>query len=71
MVVPVGRDIVWPVDGAQRCNWKIKIIGHQNIIITRKGGASSHLRLRSPLLFAMEERAFVAADHDCVFGPKH
>ena len=53
MVVSVGQDINWPVDGAQRCNWKIKIISHQNVIRTRKGGASSHLHLWSQLLFAM------------------
>ena len=71
MVVSVGRDIDWPVDGAQRCNWKIKIISRQNIIGTRTGGATSHLHLRSQLLFGMEERALAAADRDFVFGPKH
>ena len=45
---------------------KIRIISCQNIIRTKKGGASSHLCLLSQLLFAMEERALVAADCNCV-----
>ncbi len=71
MVVSVGQDINWPVDGAQQCNWKIRIVIHQNNIRTRKGGASSHPRLGSQFLFAIEERVLVAADRDFVFGPKH
>ena len=71
MIVSVGQDINWPVDGAQRCNWKIKIISHQNIIRTKKGGASSHLRSLYLLLFGVDERALVAADRDFIFGPKH
>ena len=50
---------------------KIRIVIHQNNIRTRKGGASSHQRLGSQFLFAIEERALVAVDRDFVFGRKH
>ena len=49
---------------------KIKIISCQNDILKRETRANSHLRSLSQLLFAMEERALAAADHDFVFGPK-
>jgi hypothetical protein len=62
----VGRDISRPMDGAQQCNWKNKIISCQNDILKRETRANYHLHSLSQLLFAMEERALAAAAHDCV-----
>jgi hypothetical protein len=50
---------------------KIKLLAFNLVNSKGKGGANSHLRSLSQLLFAMEERALKAAAHGCVCGPRY
>ena len=49
---------------------KIKLLAFNLVNSKGKGGANSHLRSLSQLLFAMEERALAAAARGCVCGPR-
>jgi hypothetical protein len=50
---------------------KIKLLAAKNGIYKNKRMGNSHLLLRSLLLFAMEERALVAAACGCVCEPRY
>jgi hypothetical protein len=71
VVVSVSQDISWPGDGAQQSNRKNKIISCKKLNLKRERRGKSHLRLRSLLLFAVEERVLAMAARNCVCGSRY
>jgi hypothetical protein len=50
---------------------KIKLVAAKNGIYKNERMGNSHLRLRSLLLFAMEERALATVARNCVCEPRY